>query len=100
MVHAPRHLDDLYAALTWAQLGRVPDYLSRGGSNLLIGDRGISGLVVSTRYLREYHLDDVSGTVRVAAGFPLPKLAWELASHGLSGFEWAWAFRELSVGQW
>ncbi|NMG57382.1 UDP-N-acetylmuramate dehydrogenase [Geitlerinema sp. P-1104] len=86
---APRHLDDLYAALSWANSEGFPITFLGAGSNLLIGDRGISGLVISTRYLRDYHLDDTSATVTVAAGFPLPKLAWELASHGLSGFEWA-----------
>ncbi|TAO02937.1 MAG: UDP-N-acetylmuramate dehydrogenase [Phormidium sp. SL48-SHIP] len=86
---APRHLDDLYGALNWARSEGFPVTVLGGGSNLLIGDRGISGLVVSTRYLRELHLDDVSGELTVSAGFPLPKLAWQLANHGVSGFEWA-----------
>ncbi|USR93144.1 UDP-N-acetylmuramate dehydrogenase [Phormidium yuhuli AB48] len=86
---APRLLDDLYGALAWANSEGLPITVLGAGSNLLIGDRGIPGLVISTRYLRDYHLDGSLGIVKVAAGFPLPKLAWELASRGLSGFEWA-----------
>ncbi|WP_017659775.1 UDP-N-acetylmuramate dehydrogenase [Baaleninema simplex] len=84
----PRHLDDLHAAVSWARSEGFPVTLLGAGSNLLIGDKGIPGLVVSTRYLRETAFE-TDGRVRVAAGVPLPKLAWQIADRGWSGFEWA-----------
>ncbi|MGC9503437.1 UDP-N-acetylmuramate dehydrogenase [Baaleninema sp.] len=84
----PRHLDDLHAAVSWANSEGFPITLLGAGSNLLIGDKGVPGLVVCTRYLRETTFAE-DGRVRVAAGVPLPKLAWQIADRGWSGFEWA-----------
>ncbi|MBP0005588.1 MAG: UDP-N-acetylmuramate dehydrogenase [Cyanobacteria bacterium SBC] len=85
----PRISDDIYAAMAWAASEGFTVTLLGGGSNLLIGDGGIAGLVVSTRYLRESWFDEETGQVTVSAGFPLPKLAWQIADRGWSGFEWA-----------
>lgn len=85
----PRCLDDLYAAIAWAKSEGFGVTLLGGGSNLLIGDGGIPGLVASSRYLRDTTFEADSGRVTVAAGVPLPKLAWQLAERGWAGFEWA-----------
>ncbi len=58
------------------------------GSNLLISDRGLPGLVICTRALRHSQFDSVTGRVIAAAGEPWSSLAWKAARYGLQGFEW------------
>jgi UDP-N-acetylmuramate dehydrogenase len=59
------------------------------GSNLLISDRGLSGLVICTRHLRHTDFDEANGRVVAAAGEPLSRLAWRVAERGWRGLEWA-----------
>ncbi len=86
---APRRLEELQASLEWAQFQGLPVTTLGAGSNLLISDRGLPGLVISTRHLRHNHFDHATGQVTVGAGEPLPRLAWQLADRGWQGFEWA-----------
>ncbi len=86
---APRHLEELQASLEWAELQGLATTMLGAGSNLLISDRGLPGLVISTRHLRHSHFDQATGQVTVGAGEPLPRLAWQLADLGWQGFEWA-----------
>lgn len=58
-----------------------------GGSNILVSDLGVSGLVIENKSTKCVYLD--RSTVRVDSGFSLTKLAKETASKGLSGLEWA-----------
>ncbi|WP_082065426.1 UDP-N-acetylmuramate dehydrogenase [Aliterella atlantica] len=85
---APRNLDELIASFDYAR-SQMPITMLGAGSNLLISDRGIPGLVIGTRHLRHTQFDDETGRVTVAAGEPLPRLAWQIAERGWSGFEWA-----------
>jgi UDP-N-acetylmuramate dehydrogenase len=59
------------------------------GSNLLISDRGLPGLVIGTRRLRHSVFDPETGRVTVGSGEPLPRLAWQAAERGWQGLEWA-----------
>ncbi len=86
---APRHLDELTACFDWAFLEELPITLLGAGSNLLISDQGIPGLVLSTRHLQGASFDPKTGRVTAMAGEPLPRLAWEAARQGWSGLEWA-----------
>lgn len=86
---APQHLTDLQASLEWAEAEGVPITLLGAGSNLLISDRGLPGLVICTRHLRHIHFDADTGRVTAGAGEPLPRLAWQAAERGWSGLEWA-----------
>ncbi|MBD1844044.1 UDP-N-acetylmuramate dehydrogenase [Cyanobacteria bacterium FACHB-63] len=86
---APRTLEELQACLEWAHSQSVPVTMLGAGSNLLVSDAGLPGLVVSTRHLRHIEFDDATGQVTVGAGEPLPRLAWKLADRGWQGFEWA-----------
>ena len=54
---APRSLEDLGAVLAWFQGQGLPLTFLGAGSNLLISDQGIAGLVLSTRYLRQSKFD-------------------------------------------
>ena len=86
---APRNWDDLQASFDWYQSQDMPLTLLGAGSNLLVSDRGIPGLVISTRYLRESKFNPETGTIRAGAGEPIARLAWGAAKRGISGLEWA-----------
>lgn len=57
------------------------------GSNLLVKDNGIKGIVVSTIKLRNYKVD--GDTIEADAGMPLIMLSKIAAENGLTGLEFA-----------
>jgi len=86
---SPRSADDLAASLAWASDCQLPITIIGAGSNLLISDDGLAGLVICTRHLRGIEFDEQTGQVTAAAGEPVARLAMQVASHGWAGFEWA-----------
>lgn len=86
---APRNWQELQATFAWLQEQDLPLTLLGAGSNLLISDRGLPGLVLSTRYLRHRHFDPEMAQVTVGAGEPIARLAWQVAKRGWRGMEWA-----------
>lgn len=86
---APRNLEALQASFEWAKVRGLAVTLLGAGSNILASDRGIPGLVISTRHLRHTQFNPDTGQVTVAAGEPLPRLAWQVAERGWQGLEWA-----------
>lgn len=85
----PKTMADVVACLQWAQAEGLPITHLGAGSNLLVSDRGVPGLVLCTRHLRGVTFDDETGRMIAAAGEPLPNLAWKAARRGWRGFEWA-----------
>lgn len=86
---APRRLEELQAGYEWALAQGLPVTLLGAGSNLLVSDRGLPGLVISTRHLRHTTFDPNTGQVTAGAGEPMARLAWQAAEHGWQGLEWA-----------
>jgi len=86
---APRRLEDLQASFAWAESQGLPLTLLGAGSNLLVSDRGLPGLVICTRHLRQTQFDPETGTVTAQAGQPIARLAWQAAELGWQGLEWA-----------
>lgn len=86
---APQRLEDLQASFEWVQSQGLPVTLLGAGSNLLVSDRGLPGLVICTRHLRQTHFDEEAGIVTAAAGEPVARLAWQAAERGWEGLEWA-----------
>lgn len=86
---APKTIKELQACFEWASSQNVPVTLLGAGSNLLISDRGLPGLVIGTRRLRHSTFDPETGLVKVGAGEPLPRLAWQAAALGWQGLEWS-----------
>ncbi|KAB1990970.1 FAD-binding protein, partial [Haemophilus parainfluenzae] len=82
-------LDQLQDVVAWAQHLDFPITALGAGSNLLISDLGIAGLVICTRRWRFSRFDPELGQVTAAAGEPLPSLAWKAAKRGWRGLEWA-----------
>ena len=86
---APQRLEDLQASFEWGHSQGLPLTLLGAGSNLLVSDRGLPGLVICTRHLRHTQFDEETGRVPAGAGEPLARLAWQAAERGLEGLEWA-----------
>lgn len=85
----PRTQGQFADALAWAKASGLGVTLLGAGSNLLISDRGLPGLVICSRHWRASQFDDATGQVTAAAGEPLPTLAWKAAKRGWRGLEWA-----------
>jgi UDP-N-acetylmuramate dehydrogenase len=86
---SPRNTQELSEGMAWADRNNAEVTVIGAGSNLLISDAGIKGLVICTRHLRHIQFDLESGLVRAAAGEPVARLAMQSASHGWAGLEWA-----------
>ena len=86
---APRNTEALHAAYEWFLKQDLPLTLLGAGSNLLISDQGLPGLVLCTKYLRYRKINKEAAQVTVAAGEPIPRLAWLVAKLGWHGLEWA-----------
>jgi UDP-N-acetylmuramate dehydrogenase len=83
----PQDLDDLRYALAFAEHEDLPLIVIGGGSNLLVSDRGLQGVVVKLQGIlsgAEFAGDEVA----VGAGMPLTTLIREAATHGLGGLEY------------
>jgi UDP-N-acetylmuramate dehydrogenase len=66
--------------VTWRAIGR--------GSNLLVSDNGIEGVVIKLGKGMDY-LEIEGNTVKVGGGYSLVVLAVQIAKKGLEGFEFA-----------
>lgn len=64
----------------------IPWFVLGGGSNLLVQDRGIRGIVIKTAALTSCNW--LPDGVEAGAGLMLPRLARESIKKGLSGLEW------------
>ena len=82
-------LSELEEVFQWYSRESLPLTFLGAGSNLLISDQGLPGLVLSTRYLRYYTIDKAQGRITAAAGEPIARIAWIAARLGWSGLEWA-----------
>ncbi|AFZ46252.1 UDP-N-acetylmuramate dehydrogenase [Cyanobacterium stanieri PCC 7202] len=85
----PKAWDDIQEIFSWINKQQIPFTCLGKGSNLLICDQGIKGLVLNTRHLKQYAVDEHQQTITVGAGYSLPKLAWQVAKKGWEGLEWA-----------
>ncbi len=86
---APRSLESLQDSIEYAKENELSITVLGAGSNLLISDNGIPGLVIATRHMRHSNFDSESGIATFAAGESIPALAWAAAELGWEGFEWA-----------
>ena len=70
------------------QAGGIPVYVIGGGSNLIIPDGIIPGLVISTRRLVSFIRRD-EFSAEIEAGYSFPRLVSSLSVMGLGGLEFA-----------
>lgn len=85
-----RDSEELKQAVTVCWQARLPLHIIGGGSNVLVSDKGIAGIVIINR-THLVRFDDIHKSVKVWAesGVNLGLLARQCASRGLTGLEWA-----------
>jgi UDP-N-acetylmuramate dehydrogenase len=83
---APSSPDELRAVIEWANHNNIALTVVGGGSNLLVRDGGIRGVVVATKGLRSIELPTAT-SIRVAAGVSTGKLLAVAIEHNLGGIE-------------
>jgi UDP-N-acetylmuramate dehydrogenase len=85
---APRTVEELRRVAAVALDTGLPVVVIGRGSNMLVADDGVRGIVVSLAELCSGI--DIAGTaVRAGSAVPLPVLARRTVAAGLTGFEWA-----------
>ncbi|MCG8616860.1 MAG: UDP-N-acetylmuramate dehydrogenase [Desulfobacterales bacterium] len=88
----PESVDTLIALLKTARKSNVPVTVLGGGSNTLVTDTGIRGLVIVLTALKndlQFVEDDGVISLTAMAGDRLGKLCRTAADKGFSGLEWA-----------
>ncbi len=84
-------IDELVRFVQLAQQHHVPFFILGNGSNVLVLDGGIRGLVIEN-HCDHYQLDildDQRAVLKAESGATLPGLANRLARDGWAGLEWA-----------
>ncbi len=85
----PRNLEEFSYLIKWANLNEQRCQIIGAGSNLLINNIFIKGLVICTKKMKSLKINPYSGIVEAEAGVMLPTLSNSLAKNGLQGGEWA-----------
>ena len=85
----PRNLNEFSHLIKWANLNKQRCIIIGAGSNLLINNIFIKGLVICTKKMKSLTINRYSGIVEAEAGVMLPTLSNFLAKNGLQGGEWA-----------
>jgi len=84
----PADLEDLQRVIGYANKQGMKFFILGGGSNLLVADEGVSGIVFNLSKGFNYaHFDGT--TVVVGAGYSLPRLVAGAVARGLTGLECA-----------
>ncbi len=85
----PRSVADVQTVVRAARQAQIPYFVLGGGSNILVSDRGVNGLILDARgFNRTYH----EGTKFVAqAGLPISDAAERAADLGLGGIHFLYS---------
>jgi UDP-N-acetylmuramate dehydrogenase len=90
MVLTVKSADDLLAAVEMAHTNGIPFRIIGGGSNVLIADAGMRGLVILNRAKKvSFRNRGFSVMVSAEAGTNISSLSRQCISNGLGGLEWA-----------
>jgi len=83
----PEDIDDLKSLLSAAKAYAIPVFILGKGSNLLVADKGIDGLVLSFNapFFRRVRVD--KNSISASCGTALSGLISESRKHGLGGLE-------------
>jgi len=82
----PASKTDVVAAVSYCHDNNIPLTILGSGSNVLIGDHGIRGVVILIHKTLDYlHID--GDVIRAGAGANVPKLVLDLLKSGFTGME-------------
>ncbi len=83
-----KNADEIAAVINLCKEEKVPYFIMGNGSNLLVGDKGIRGVVIQiARDMNEIEVD--GETITAMAGALLSKIAGAALNAGLTGLEFA-----------
>jgi UDP-N-acetylmuramate dehydrogenase len=86
--HRATTLTDIARAHAWASANRTPVFVLGGGSNVVVADRGVDGLVLQVALEGVTLADHGEATfVRAAAGVPWDTVVSAVTARGLAGVE-------------
>ena len=85
----PKNNTEIKYLMHWINKKKIPCNIIGAGSNLLINDKGVKGLILCMRQLKGIQMDKSTGIIEVLSGEMLPTLARKAATSGLQGLEWA-----------
>ena len=85
----PRNIEEFSYLIKWANLNKQRCQIIGAGSNLLINNIFIKGIVICTKKMKTLKIDPHTGIIEAEAGVMLPTLSNSLAKNGLQGGEWA-----------
>ena len=85
----PKNNEELQYLINWINQKKISCNIIGAGSNLLINDKGIKGLILCMRKLKGIQIEKNTGIINVLSGEMLPTLARKAAENGLHGLEWA-----------
>jgi len=83
----PESREQLYVLLAFAQRESVPCLVIGNGTNLLVSDKGIRGMVIATTVLNELRIEE--HTLISDCGVEIKTLCEQALTAGLSGLEFA-----------
>lgn len=85
----PSNVNEIESLISWGVKRHLPIHIIGAGSNLLIHDSGIKGLVICLKKFHGYKLELSTGVVEAISGENIPSLSRKVAKAGLHGLEWA-----------
>ena len=85
----PRSIYEFFNLIKWSKSKNQKCQIIGAGSNLLINNIFIKGLVICTKKMKSFIIEPYSGVVEAESGVMLPTLSNCLAKKGLQGGEWA-----------
>lgn len=89
----PPHLKSLSAILEWLLKNGIPYRVIGAGSNLLVKDNGVHGVVISLKRCYQARIEVFKqrsyALINVAAGVHLQTVCWFAIRHGLKGLNFA-----------
>ena len=85
----PSNIFDFTSLIEWSHSKNYNCRIIGAGSNLLINNIFINGLIICTKKMRSVSIDPHAVIIEAEAGVMLPTLSNLLAKNGLQGGEWA-----------
>lgn len=79
--------DNLCAAVAWARGQKMPLFILGGGSNLVVSDAGLDGLVLHNKCMETCTVDENSRQISISSGYDFEDLVELAQKHGLAGVE-------------
>lgn len=80
-------IDALCGAVNYAKKSNIPFFILGGGSNLVVSDKGIEGLVIHNQCEDICEIDNDKKQIKLSSGYPLSHLVKLAQNHGYEGAE-------------